>query len=343
MATVDYWSHADLDAIAFGGLIREDVMDQIFQIDEIPLPFTNLMGSDSTGNKFTSWTIDTLAAQDLDNAEVDGADSTKQNAKGGSRVGNQHQISTKHVQVTQRADASDTIGRASELAYQVMQRQKELRRDVEGIMLSQQGSVADDGDTVAGLSGSFPAWLTTNAFRGVGGADGGFNFATGIVDAPTVGTIRPLTETLVRDAAEAVYNEGGNPSTLMSIPTQIRKLSEFMFTSSARIATLQADQGIKPQTAVGSTNVFLTDFGVTLAFNPNRLQPTYNTDTATDALLIDPGMVRMGFLHGYQTAPLAKVGLSDRRQMSVDWTLKVLNEAAHAVIADLDFTAPVTL
>ena len=48
------------------------------------------------------------------------------------------------------------------------------------------------------------------------------------------------------------------------------------------------------------------------------------------------------FLHGYRVEPLAKTGLSDKRLMCVDYTLKVLNEKAHAVIADIDPTAPVT-
>ena len=49
-----------------------------------------------------------------------------------------------------------------------------------------------------------PSWLTTNTFRGATGVDGGFGATTGdVVDAPTEGTKRGLTETLVRDAIVA--------------------------------------------------------------------------------------------------------------------------------------------
>lgn len=341
MATADYWSSADLKGIEFGGLINEDVMQQIWDISSIPLPFTDRMGSGSADNSYTEWTQDRLDPPNTSNASVDGQDAVGNDAKGGKRVGNQCQISTKQLQVTTRARESDSIGRGDELAYQVMMRQQECRRDVEAIMLTGQASQADDGDTTPGLSGGFNSWLETSTFRGAGGSDGGFS--NGIVAAPTFGTARPLTETLVRDAAQAVYELGGMPSVFMARPVVVRLLSEYMFTSSARIATLDSDvgQNAGSKTAQGSVNVFVTDFGVTLEMVSNRLQQQ-DTGTQSSAYIYDPAMVDIAFLHGYRTEALAKTGLADKRQIAVDWTLRVFNEEAHAVIADIDETAPVT-
>jgi hypothetical protein len=163
MATADYWSSADLKAIDFGGLINEDVMQQIMDISSISLPFTSSFGSGSVKNSYYEWTIDELADPDTTNAKVDGQDTESLNdAKGGSRVGNHAQISTKNVIVTTRARQSDSIGTSDELAKQVMRRNEELRRDVEAIMLTEQGSQADDGDTTPGLSAGLSAWLETN-------------------------------------------------------------------------------------------------------------------------------------------------------------------------------------
>lgn len=345
MAPSDYWSSADLKGVAFGGLIREDVMNQIWDISNIPLPFTDMIGSDSCKNSYAEWTTDQLSAPNVDNAVIDGADATGNDAKGGARVGNQCQISTKTVMVTQRANASDVIGRANELAYQIMERQKELRRDREAIYLTQQASVADNGATVAGRLGGLGAWLVTNVSRGAGGANGGF--ASGVVAAPTPGTTRALTETMVRDVAQAVWEQGGNPTVLMSIPTMIRRLSEYMFTSSARIATLFSDTGqaAEAQVAKGSVNVFVTDFGVTLKMVPNRLMQPVDGDLGdenTNLYFLDPQYVRESFLEGYRVEELAKTGLAEKREMSVDGTLKVLNEKAFGVIADIDYTQPVT-
>ena len=341
MATADYYSSADLKGVAFKGLIREDVMNQIWNISNIPLPLTDRISSDTCENSYAEWTTDKLAAPDLANAAVDGADvSTYSGTGNGARVGNQCQISTKAVAVTQRAQRSDVIGQSNALAYQIMERQKELRRDVEAIMLTQQASVADDGDTVPGKLGGLGAWLTTNDFRGAGGSAAGF--ANGVVAAPVVGTTRALSETLIRDCAQSIYEQGGNPTLLMSIPSMIRKLSEYMFTSSARIATLMSDTGQsrEAQVAKGSVNVFVTDFGVTLEMISNRImQPVDATPSSENCnvYLIDPSYLRQSFLEGYNVQPLAKTGLADKREMSVDYTLKVLNEAAHGVIADIDY------
>lgn len=43
---------ADLKAVTKGGLIREDVMNKIWDISKIPLPFTDLIGSDTTNNEY---------------------------------------------------------------------------------------------------------------------------------------------------------------------------------------------------------------------------------------------------------------------------------------------------
>ena len=352
-------TEAELKGVDLGGLIREDVMNKIWDISKIPLPFTDSISSDTCKQSFTEWTLDKLQAVDLTNKVSEGKDGTwTDNTAAGSRVGNHCQISAKYVPVSERAQASDTIGRSNELAYQVMRRQQELRRDVEAIALSPQASLPDTG-SVAGTAGGFPAWLVGDAstapgsedtreigetyYAGTGGSSTGFNYTTGVVDTITNGTVRALTEKLVRDAVESSYGLGGNPTKLMSTPAVIRKLSEYMFTSSARIGTITSDQGKSEAkaSALGAVNVFVSDFG-TLEFIPNRLQQLYNSDTAAHVFIYDPEYVRFSYLQGYQTQPLAKTGFLDKRLMSVDWTLKVLNTGSHAVIADVDPTADVT-
>jgi len=148
---------------------------------------------------------------------------------------------------------------------------------------------------------------------------------------------------MVRDCVQAVYTQGGDPTVLMSTPGVIRKFSEYLFSSSARVATLMADQGKSdmPAVALGTVNVFVTDFGK-LDLVPNRLQQLIDlsTDTA-DVYVLDPQYLSFGYLHGYRTEPLAKTGLSDVRQIAVDWTLIVHTEKAHGVIADIDPTLAV--
>jgi len=119
---------ADLKAVAKGGLIREDVMNKIFDISRIPLPFTDMIGTDSSSNAYKEWTIDALGAPDVTNAVIDGADASTNDYAVGARMGNHHQIAQKTVQVSFRADSSNVIGRAKESAYQISRRQQEDRK-----------------------------------------------------------------------------------------------------------------------------------------------------------------------------------------------------------------------
>jgi hypothetical protein len=342
---------ADLAGMADGGAINEEVMQQIWDISKIPLPFQDRIGSEGTGNAYSSWRIDALQAIDLTNAKVDGSDlNAADDTNLGSRVGNHNQTSTKTVKVSTRARESNTIGYSDELAYQVMMRQRELRQDVEAIKLHRQASRADDGASVAGLSASLSSWLTSNTDRGVAGADGGYGATSPqVVDAPTAGNKRAITETIIRNMCESAYNNGGDPSVLMTHPSVQRKISEYMFTATARIAQMQgntsADSGTGDLTAKGAVNMFLTDFGVHLQFDPNRHQQSYtaaDTGEVYDVHGFDPAYLREALLYSYRTEDLAKLGLADQRAIVVDWTLKVLNEAAHFVISDIDPSADMT-
>ena len=53
---------ADLAAaLAAPGLIREDVMDMVYNLDEgIPTPFTDMIRSGSHSNPYSEWTEDDL-------------------------------------------------------------------------------------------------------------------------------------------------------------------------------------------------------------------------------------------------------------------------------------------
>jgi len=341
---------ADLKgALSSPGLIREDVMDKIWDISKIPLPFTDMIGKSSAKNEYKEWTVDELAAPDPTNRAVDGADAGASDNKLGNRVGNHHQISDKVVKVSYRADASDVIGRSKELSQQIMRRQQELRRDVEAIALMNQASFQDTGDSsgneaaqlaAAGRVGGLPTWLESN----------NVNFATkpkynlttkltvpGIVTADGI----TLTEGAIRDIIQDIYQDGGNATKLMATPPVIRQISEYLFTSSARVATLMSDQGKSSEkaTALGAVNVFVTDFG-TLTLVPNRLQMSYAAAYATPALdgvnsdvfILDPEYLSLCYVKGYRTDSLAKTGLAEKRQMSVDWSLIVNTEKAHGLI-----------
>ncbi len=344
----DNLDSADLKAVAYGGLIHEDVMDRIWDISRVPLSFTDLVGSGgSVSNSYKEWTIDELQDQDLDNAKIDGQSLIDEDDTSvGKRVGNHCQESTKTVKVSTRANSSNTIGRARELTYQIMMRQQELRRDVEGIaQKGTQGSRADNGSTIAGLSADFPSWLTSNVNAPGDATIGGFNFSTGLVEGYQAGTRRAGSYDDLNQLIEQCWTAGGNPSTIMGVPSGIRKFTEGVIDSTAKVAPLRANVGgeaAADMAGQGSVNIYVTQHGPVLNVVSNRLQPTHDDFASNPAYhmqIIDPGYCGLGYLTGYRTEVLAKTGLAENRQIIVDWTLIMNNEEAHALYADLDPTA----
>lgn len=335
-------SHTALKAAKYTGLVPESVADQVWQLMEYPLPFTDAVGSESHGNEFTSWLVDTLAAPDLTNAVVDGAAAGSDNNALPRREGNHSQIADKVVSASNRARDGDTIAMGDPFTYQFQRRLKELKRDIEAIVLSNQASIADAGAGTPGKCGGLDAWLKTNTSNGNTGANGGFVDTTGLVGVATPGTKRALSETIIRDIAQGVYEQGGDPTMLMGTPSVIRALSAYMFTSTAQVATLSSDvkQERGSVVATGSVNVFVTDFGAVMSMIANRVQQP--TDTATSSLFVlDPSKLAISYIARPNMVPLAKLGLSDSGQLYADFTLKVYGEEQQGVIRAIDEAAAV--
>lgn len=332
----------NLTQVQSGGLIREDVMEKIWQLDTYPLPLTDMCSKRTSDAPYIEFTIEELGEVDTGNAFADGVDIDQNDSKLGTRVGNYHQTSGKEIQISHRAQDVKSIGGAGSLAYQVRNGQKRLRRDVEAIMCSSQGSLAGQpASAVASLSAGLGAWIETNVYRAADGVSGGFDFSTNLVDPPTPATApEALSEKTIRDIAQQVYEAGGNTEYLMSTPTVIRIISEYLFSDTARVATMTNDNasGTSPMTAYGSANVFVTDFGQVLKLKDNRLQQPDAEGVAT-LYFLDPAYLHQSFLRGYQTVPLAKTGLSDKRLISCDWSLLVTNEKSQGLVSDIDTTA----
>jgi len=360
----------DLTQLAVGGTIRESVMNQIFDISDIPLPFTSRIGKTSHDAPYFEWVVDRLRAVVTTNAIIDGADSGAATVAAGpaeARAGNNSQISQKIVQVSHRANAANTIGYARALAYELSMRGNELRRDVEAMSMMNNANVVDTGATgVAGESSGLEAWLddenelnatiflTTDgnpsSYRdqstGITNIGGWTNKTGTIIDVIDYGaaTVGALSEIAIKDVVEQLYINGADPTVFMARPAVVRKLSEFMFTSAARVATLTNQGGETShaqRVAQMSVNVMVTDFSV-LEIVPNRmLQQSFSAASDT-AFVFDPNFLSISYLQGYQVDPIGKVGLSDKSTISVDWGLRVHNWTAVGGIVGIDDALAVT-
>jgi len=301
---------------------REDLTDIIYDISPTETPFMSSIGKTKATAVYHEWQTDSLAAATTANAAIEGADATSATLSPTVRLGNYTQIIQKTVQVSGTLDTVNKAGRKSEKAYQLAKASAELKRDLETILLANQGRSAGTS-TVARKLGSILSWIKTNSDVGSGGADP----ATIGVSTRTDGTQRTFTEALLKTVVSEVYVSGGSPKILMVGAAGKQKVSSFAGIAAQRYMA----PGNTPTTIIGAADVYMSDFG-TMSVVPNRFMRT------RDALILDPEYAALAYLRPFQTNDLAKTGDSENTQLLAEVTLEVKNEAAHGIVADLDMS-----
>jgi hypothetical protein len=299
---------------------REDLTDIIYDISPTETPFMSSIGKTKATAVYHEWQTDSLAAATTANAAIEGADATSATLAPTVRLGNYTQIIQKTVQVSGTLDTVNKAGRKSEKAYQLAKASAELKRDLETILLANQGRSAGTS-TIARNLGSILSWIKTNSDKASDGSDP----ATIGVSTRTDGTVRTFTEALLKTVVSEVFVSGGSPKILMVGALGKQKVSSFAGIAAQRYMA----PGNTPTTIIGAADVYMSDFG-TMSVVPNRFM------RARDALILDPEYAALAYLRPFQTNDLAKTGDSENTQLLAEVTLEVKNEAAHGIVADLN-------
>lgn len=299
---------------------REDLTDVIHDVTPTDTPFMSAIEKGSAKNTYHEWQTDALAAASGTNKVVEGDNPDNDVMDPTVRLGNYTQLSDKVIQVSSSQQASVNAGRGNELSYQLMKRSKEIKRDMETSLTGNYASVAGDAST-ARASAGFEAWIQTNDSRGAGGGNTGFT--GGIQAAATDGTQRSFTESLLKDVLQLCWENGGEPTMLMVGAFNKKQASSF-----GGVADAVRDTGNKRATIIGAADVYVSDWG-TLNIVPNRFS------RSRSALVVDPSMWKLCYYQRFKTEDLAKTGHSDRKMLSVEYTLEACNEKGSGCVADL--------
>lgn len=299
---------------------REDLTDVIHDVSPTDTPMMTAIQKGSCSNTYHEWQTDALAAATDDNAVVEGDDPANDAITATVRLGNYTQLSDKVIQVSSTQRASNNAGRGDELSYQLMKRSKELKRDLESSLTGNNASVAGNAST-ARKSAGFESWIQTNDSRGSGGDNTAFS--GGIQAAPTDGTQRVFSETLLKDVLQLCWENGGEPSLIMTGAFNKKQFSQF-----AGIAEVTNETGKQRATIVGAADVYVSDWG-RLRVEANRFQ------RSRSVLIVDPAMWKLCYYQRFKTEDLAKTGHSDRKMLSVEYTLEACNEKGSGCVADL--------
>jgi hypothetical protein len=308
--------------------IREELSDVITNISPTETPFISNAGKGKVSNTFYEWQTDALASVDPTNKQIEGDDVAAFDAVAPTvRLGNYTQISRKTVVIAGTEEAVDKAGRESELSYQIAKKGKELKRDMEGILIGTNQAAAAGATGTARATGSLLAFVKSNTVKQTGGAPAGADpVYTNIPNAQRTDNSATVafTETMLKTALSAAWTVGADVSTLMVGAGNKQVASGF-----AGIATKTYYQSAKTTAAIiGAADVYVSDFG-TLSIVPNRFQRN------RDAWLLDFDMIQVMYLRPFQQTPLAKTGDAEKRLMLVEFGLKVKTEAGLAGVFDL--------
>ena len=294
---------------------REDLSDIIYNVAPTDTPFLTGIPRAVAEAVLHEWQTDSLAAASATNAVLEGDAVTIDAATATTRLSNTCQISDKVPRVTGTQQAVTKAGRNDELAYQVVKRTKEIRRDMESSLLANNIEVTGDATTVRELGG-VPSWINTSTSFGTGGSAGSLGNT-----AATDGTQRAFTESQLKTVLAAVWTAGGDPDCIMVGSFNKQALSTFTGNATrfktAEDAKLQA-----------SIDIYQSDFG-DLEIIPNRFQP------ARTAFVFQKDMWAVAYLRPVGMVPIAKTGDSETRQIIVEYTMESRNEAGSGAVFDL--------
>jgi hypothetical protein len=305
--------------------IREDLHDAMISISPTETPFMSAIGTKNVDNTYFEWAETDLASPADDNRVIEGEAAPGNDAPTNAvRLGNYTQISDKVVEVSDTANAVNGVADAQTTAKQVAYKMKELKRDMETMLLDNVAGAAGASGTARSSAG-LGAFLRTNVDRGGTGANGTLSGTTaGYPDAAaTDGTLRALDEADMKAVIASCWDEGAEPSMVLCGSAVKQKISS-TFTG---IAT-QYRQA-EDKTGGGAIDLYVSDFG-DLTITPSR------HIRSRDVFILDPSYARIAYLSKTKQRPLARTGHADRRLISVEYGLCVDSEKAHGVLADVD-------
>jgi hypothetical protein len=299
---------------------REDLENIIYNIDPTETPFASGIKRTKTSATFHEWQTQALAAVNSTNSVLEGDDGVTDTATPSVRLGNYHQIADKVARVSGTQRSVDHAGVDDELDNQLMLKGKELKRDMETILLRNQGRNAGAFGTPRAV-GAVLSWIYTNTSKGTNGSDP--SSAQLGVSTRTDGTARAFTEAQLKSVLQSCWDNGGEPDTIMVGGFNKQQFSTF----TGRATPMEQATSKK---IVATVDVYESDFGK-LKVVPNRFQ------RATDVLVLDMGMWKLGALPGRNMVAhtLAKTGDSDRKQILSEFTLVAGNPKANGGVFDV--------
>lgn len=307
---------------------REELSDVVSRITPEDTPIYSMVEKVTFKTTHPEWETDDLAAPAA-NIQEEGDDYTFGATSPAVRLGTYTQIMRKEGILSGSQDATDNAGSVEQVKYQKLKKGVELRKDVEYAIVDRNASV---GGATREM-GSMSSWITSNVDRGVGGVNGGFSSSTGLTVAPTNGTQRAFTKTILDDVMQDGYNNGANFGHVFVSPYVKSVFVTFMSDNNVASFRYAASNG-KNNSIVANADVYEGPFGKVM-IHPDRVMAG-DAGLARNAFFVDPEYLQFGWFRKIkEDKDVAKTGDAKKFVLIGEGALKPTNEKGLGVAADL--------
>lgn len=298
--------------------VREQLMDRIWNVSVSETPTLALIGKQNVEGPFVEWLTDSFRAGASNKVEQ-GNTSTPTARTNVSRYSNRTQISEDVMSITGTQEAVEKAGGKSEVALQETKAMVEVKKDIEFGVLQNTTAIAAAAGT-APQSRGFLGFVATNTSKGASGVDP--NPLTNT--APTDGTQRAFTETLLKDVLKLMFDNGSPDmdNIYALIPSAQRTTFDGFLAGQTRFDKAE------DKTLTATLEVYIGPFGRVKAVNARHMR-------SREVFLLNREYAKLGVLRRMSAKPLGVRGDAEERLINCEWTLIVNHEKAHGAIRDL--------
>jgi len=286
---------------------RESLLDVMNMLDPTDTQLLSGIKQSQATNTLHEWTIDTLETVG-DNAQGEGADAPADAANDPTRPQNVTQIFAKTAKVTGTEAGVNRVS-GDRMSRELMKKMKALKNDAEYALI--RGSIASGVASTSAASArrlkGVKNWITTNStnYSGVS-----------------------LTETILNDTFQTVWNNGAQTDAVYTPMKGKRRISSF-----TAGATKEVD--INDRRLVLAVDVYQADAAKMVKLFPHRhvtVSGDYGT-TATpgfDLLALQEDTWATAWFRKPFTKQLAETGDFTAKELITELTLEARNEKANA-------------
>jgi Family of unknown function (DUF5309) len=306
---------------------REDLTDVLTILAPEETPVLSLASKSKATATFNEWTVDSLGTPSTTGIQ-EGADISTYSDKFATRarLGNYIQLFRRDYMVSQLQQAVDSVGPAK-LAEAEAKSIRELKRDVEKTICSDNDRSAEDGSSVRYQMRGLGLWLSNTP-----GADVPSAYRTPTASINGSGTT--LTETVFNNLVASIFTQTGNVDALTLVAgTALRRVVSGYARNDGNTSenVYHVNQMADDKQITLAVNTYDSDFGLISVVNGN---PVCLPD-ANRGYIINPNYIGVAELLSVGSTRVPNAGGGEKGFVDAALTLQVMSPLAHGKITHL--------